>query len=91
MPGAPAFIVECYWPGATADDFRRATERLAAAVDEHAARGIDVVLVHSTYVPADEAAHWVVRAPHAEIVADAFAAADLNYQRLLPALDSTSP
>jgi hypothetical protein len=86
-----AFIVERYWPGASAQDFRAATERLAASVDELSARGLDVALLHSTYVPTDEAAQWVVRAVTAEIVAEACATAALTYQRLLPAVDSAFP
>lgn len=84
-------MVERYWPGASAEHFRAATERLAASVGDLAAQGIDVELLHSTYVPTDEAAQWVVRAVTAEIVADACATARLTYQRLLPAVDSAFP
>lgn len=91
MTTARAFIVERYWPGASAQEFRAATERLAASVDELSARGLDVALLHSTYVPTDEAAQWVVRALTAQIVEDACATAALTYQRLLPAVDSAFP
>jgi hypothetical protein len=91
MSDARAFIVERYWPGASAEEFRAATGRLAASVDDLSARGLDVALLHSTYVPIDEAAQWVVRALTAEIVQDACTAADLTYQRLLPAVDSAFP
>jgi hypothetical protein len=91
MTGARAFIVERYWPGASAPEFQAATERLAASVGALSARGLDIELLHSTYVPADEAAQWVVRAVTAEIVQDACAVAAMPYQRLLPAVDSALP
>ena len=81
-------MVERYWPGATAEQFRAVTGRLAGSLGELAARGIDVELLHSTYVPADEAAQWVVRAGSADIVAGACDTAALPYQRLLPAVDA---
>jgi hypothetical protein len=91
MTGARAFMVERYWPGASAPEFRAATERLAASVGEMSARGCDIALLHSTYVPADEAAQWVVQAVTAEVVRDACAIAAVPYQRLLPAVDSAFP
>jgi hypothetical protein len=91
MTASRAFIVERYWPGATAQEFRAATERLTASVAGLAARGLEIELLHSTYVPADEAAQWVVRAPTAENIEDACATASLIYQRLLPAVDSALP
>jgi hypothetical protein len=88
MTDARAFLVERYWPGATTEDFRAATERLVASLGDLSASGVDVELLHSTYVPTDEAAQWVVRAVSAEVVRDACASAAVLYQRLLPAVDS---
>ena len=89
MTDARAFLVERYWPGASTEEFRAATERLAASLGELSASGVDIELLHSTYVPTDEAAQWVVRALSAEVVQDACASAAVPYQRLLPAVDST--
>jgi hypothetical protein len=45
-------------------------------------------MLHSTYIPADEAAQWVVRAPSADAVAALFATAGVTFERLLPAIES---
>lgn len=81
----PAFVLERYWPGSSADEFERVTARL---LTEIASTGGGVTLLHSTYVPADDVLQWVIRAPSAEAVAALCAAADVTFERLLPAIDS---
>lgn len=88
MADTPAFVVECYWPGLTADAVADATRRLAGRLADLAVGGVASELLHSTYVPDDESVQWVVRAPTAELVDLACAAAGIEYQRLVPAVDA---
>ncbi len=88
MVAARAYMVERYWPGVSAGEFQAATDRVRASVGALAGRGLEITFLHSTFVPTDEAAQWVIRAATAELVADACAAAGLAYHRLLPAVDS---
>ena len=80
------FVIERYWPGSSPAEFEQVTARLAAQIAELTTAG--VVLLHSTYVPADEAAQWVIRAPSAGTVEAVCAAAGVTYERLLPAIES---
>jgi hypothetical protein len=61
-PGT-TFVVERYWPNSSPAQFERVTDRLAAAIVALATG--ELTMLHSTYVPADETAQWVVRAPSA--------------------------
>lgn len=81
----PAFVVERYWPGSSPDEFERVTARLATEI---ALAGGGLTLLHSTYVPADDAAQWVIRAPSAAAVEALCAAAGVTFERLLPAIES---
>lgn len=74
-----AFIVESYAPGGTEADFRRGTAELGRHRDR-------IELVHAAYVPADQAAYWVVRAASAGTVAEAWAAAGVSVDRVLAAV-----
>lgn len=77
MPNA--FIVESYVPGGTEADFRRGT----AELDRYRDR---IELVHAAYVPADQAAYWVVRAVSPRTVEEAWAAAGVAADRVLAAV-----
>lgn len=81
-----AFVVERYWPGPSLAEFERTTARLAARIAELTAG--DVVLLHSTYVPDDEAAQWVIRAPSADAIRSLCLGAGLAFDRLLSAVES---
>lgn len=82
----PTFVVERYWPGSSTAEFEAATARLAAQIGAEPADGL--TLLHSTYVPADEAGQWVISAPSAGAVESVCAAAGVAYQRILPAIES---
>jgi hypothetical protein len=83
------FVVERYWPGSSPAEFERVTAQLASQIAGLTTGG--VALLHSTYVPADEAAQWVIRAPSAGAVEALCAAAGLTFERLLPAIESGEP
>jgi hypothetical protein len=80
-----AFLVEHYWPGSTPEEFALVTARLATEIS--LTRG-GVTLLHSTYVPSDDALQWVIRAPSAAAVEALCAAAGVTFERLLPAIES---
>jgi hypothetical protein len=82
----PAFVVERYWPGSSAASFERVTARLASEIARLPVG--EVTLLHSTYVPADETAQWVLRAPSARTVEMVCVAAGVMFERLLPAIES---
>jgi hypothetical protein len=81
-----AFVVERYWPDPSLAEFERTTGRLAARIAEVTTD--DVALLHATYVPDDEAAQWVIRAPSAEAVRALCAGIGLVFDRLLPVVES---
>jgi hypothetical protein len=84
-PG-PAFVVEHYWPNSSPAQFERVTAELEAATVTLANAGL--TMLHSTYIPADETAQWVIRAPSADAVAALFTSTGVTFERLLPAIES---
>lgn len=83
----PAFLVESYWPGSSPEEFARMTTRLATEIS---LGGGGVTLLHSTYVPTDDALQWVIRAPSAAAVEALCAAAGVTFERLSAAIESPS-
>ena len=81
------FLVEHYWPGVTAAQFRAAAERVRRSAEQLAAGGSDIVFLHSTLVPEDESAFCVFSAASAELVADAYRRAGVALERILDALE----
>ncbi len=80
-----AFIVEAYAPGGSAAEFERDTAEVTAAIGRlGGAKPIE--LMQAAYVPADQSAFWIVRADSLGLVADAWAAAGVANQRVLPAV-----
>jgi hypothetical protein len=79
--------VEAYRPGATADDVRRASRRLAAAAFELALDGEPIRFVASTFVPAEESCFFRFEGTSAELVARACAVADVTAARIHAVLD----
>ena len=87
MLAMKTFLVEHYWPGVTADAFRRAAERVRASTEAMAADGTEIRFLHSTLVPDDEAGFCVFAAPSHWLVAEAYRRAGVSYERILDALD----
>lgn len=83
------FLVEHYWPGVTQASFADATERVAAAVRHLAESGAEIHFMHSTLVPEDEAAFCVLSADSEHQVVDAYGAAGIRFERILPAVESS--
>jgi hypothetical protein len=80
-------LVEHYWPGVTAETFRAAAERVQRRATELARAGELIRYLHGTLVPGDEAAFCVFEAASVELVRQAYAQAQVPYERLLIALE----
>jgi hypothetical protein len=89
QPNVPArtFVVEGYWPAGRSESFGDATRRLDESLGAAAGERVVTRIVAATLVRGDEAAYWVVDAPTAEVVALACAAAELQVERIVGALE----
>jgi hypothetical protein len=85
--GASSYLVEHYWPGVTVEAFRGATERVRAAAAAMAREGAYIRFLHSTMVPADEAAFCAFDATSAELVEQAYARAGVRFERLVETVE----
>jgi hypothetical protein len=82
------YLVEHYWPGATAEGFSDAARRIRAAASAMARGGAPIRHLHSTMVPADEAAFCVFAAASAELVEQLYTRADVRFERIVVALEA---
>ena len=83
------FLVEHYWPGVTEHGFAAAARSLRTAADCIAAEGAALRYLHSTLVPADEAAFCVFEASSRALVEQAYARAGVRFERILDAVESS--
>jgi hypothetical protein len=81
--GAPAFLVEHYWPAATPNTFVIATARLRAAVEQLASAGAAVHLLHATFVPEEGSAFCVFSCSSPGLVEEAYKRAGIAFERML--------
>lgn len=86
-PGDVTVLVEHYWPGVTVEAFRIAAERVHRSASELAGSGESIRYLHATLVPSDESAFCVFQAASVELVARAYADAQVQFERLLIALE----
>ena len=82
------FLVEHYWPGVTADQFRAAVDRVRQSAEEMAGAGKPIRFLHSTFVPGDEAAFCVFSGSSSQLVAEAYGRAGVAFERILDALEA---
>ena len=80
------FLVECYAPGATAQDASVAGERLRAAASEMRRAGRDVEYAGSLLVAEDEVVIHVFHARDAALVRNAVAATELTCERVVESI-----
>ena len=80
------FLVEHYWPGITPGLFKAACRRVRLSVDEIAGEGLRVRFVHSTLVAEEESAFCVFEAESVAAVEEAYARAEVPFERVLGAL-----
>jgi Protein of unknown function (DUF4242) len=76
------YLVEHYRPGLTVDGLKQWAVRVREATDELGREGKSVRYLRSTIVPADESLLCVVEAAGEELVREAYARADLPFERL---------
>jgi hypothetical protein len=90
LPGTPAvttYVVEHYWPGITADAFRSAVKQVRATARAMARGGAPIRYLHSTLVPADEAAFCVFNATSSELIEHLYTRAGVRFDRIVAALE----
>ena len=80
-------LAEHYWPGVTAEAFRIAAERVHLSASALAQAGEPIRYLHATLVPSDESAFCVFEAASIELVARAYANAQVRCERLLLAVE----
>jgi hypothetical protein len=80
-------MVESYPVGLTAEALTAASDRAARVAEEFRLGGIDVRLVESTLLPAEESLFCIFDAPSREVVEEIAARAALPIERLIEALD----
>jgi hypothetical protein len=85
------FLVEHYWPGVTVESFRAAAERVGEAAAALAREGAQIRFLHSTVVPADEAAFCTFDAESASLVEEAYARAGVGFERLVEGVELPVP
>ena len=85
------YLVEHYAPGVTSEEFDAAVQRVTDAIDARPASSPWVRLLHSTFVPQDEAAVCVFEAEDAADVARAYGEAGVAYDRIVEAVESDLP
>jgi hypothetical protein len=86
-PTRRTFLVEHYWPGVTPEQFRSAADRVQASARTIAGQDGDIVFLHSTLVPDDEAAFCVFEASTQDLVVEAYTRAGVRFERILDAVE----
>jgi len=84
--GASTYLVEHYWPGATADLFRSTSERVRTTAEAMRRGGTPIRYLHAILVPADEAAFCLIDAASQELVEQLYARAGIGFDRIVAAL-----
>ena len=82
-----SYLVEAYRPGATPDDVRQASRRLAVAASALARNGDPIRFVASTFVPAEESCFFRFEGSSVDVVARVCAVADVPVARIHAVLD----
>lgn len=83
-----AYLVEHYWPGATAEQFEAAAAQVRAATERMRGEGACVRFLHSVFVPEDEAAYCVFEASAGAEVEEAYSRAGVGFERIVEALET---
>ena len=81
------YLVEHYWPGITAEAFRSAVARLRSTSAAMARGGVTIRCLHSTMIPADEAAFCVFAAGSSELIEQLYHRAGIRFDRIVVSLE----
>lgn len=82
---AKSYLVECYWPGVSAEKLVSAAKRVQAAASTLRRQGRDVVFLGSILVPADESVFCLFDGVEADI-RSASKRAGIPFERVLESL-----
>jgi Protein of unknown function (DUF4242) len=83
----PRFLVESYPVGLTARELCAASERAVGVAAQMRVDGIEVVLLQSTLVPAEESLFCLFEAPSRHLVEEVVSRAGLPHERVVDAVD----
>ena len=86
-PGRRTYLVEHYRPGMPVQELKRSTALIRDTVARMAQEGEQVELVSSTVVPHDEYFLSILNAASEQLVREAFARADIPFERISIALE----
>lgn len=78
------FLVERYWPGISRDQLAEAEERIGHAVCELVEGGVEIRILSSTFIPAEEVVLTLFEAPHDEDVIEANRRSGIPFDRVQP-------
>jgi len=78
------FLVERYWPGISREQLADAEERMRRAVRELAGTGVEIRIVSSTFIPAEEVVLTLFEAPHEDDVIEANRRGGVPFDRVQP-------
>lgn len=81
------YLVEHYWPGITTEAFRSAVARLRATSRAMACSGVTIRCLHSTMIPADEAAFCAFAAGSPELIEQLYHRAGITFDRIVVSLE----
>jgi Protein of unknown function (DUF4242) len=82
---ARSYLVECYWPGVSAEKFASTAKRVQAAASTLRREGRDVVFLGSILVPADESVFCLFDGVEADVRA-ASERGGIPFERVLESL-----
>jgi hypothetical protein len=80
------YLVENYHPGLGESELKGMVSRLRDAVADMTREGIAICHVRSTIVTADESFLCLINATSEQLVRDAYARADISFERISPAI-----
>jgi hypothetical protein len=83
----PRFMVESYPVGVTAEELTAASDRAAEVTDKLRLEGIDVWLIESTLVPAEESLFCIFEAPSREVVEQVVSRSGIPLDRVSQVVD----
>jgi Protein of unknown function (DUF4242) len=82
----PAYLVERYWPGVTAERLREALERGRRVMEEMSAQGHSIRDISCTLLPGEEVVFSVYEGPSAIAIQQLNERAGIPYSRIVEAI-----
>jgi nucleotide-binding universal stress UspA family protein len=76
------FLAERYWPGISPSRLADAEERMATAVRDLARSGVEIRILSSTFIPAEEVVLTLFEATHVDDVVEANRRSGVPFDRV---------